>query len=161
MHRPAPGTHGGQDCSRARLPQVSVGLQFANMEICWRNACTLPVCGVCNIIFPSARHMLYRSQLCGGSIGIQGQKVINQPINQPTYTAELSDFTPKWYHVRAWAYRAWTIQGACNGSSSGFLSNCRFAFKLSPGQIPLDTECTLLLKPKHGVFATPVLRKEE
>ncbi|CAL8464544.1 g4079 [Coccomyxa elongata] len=37
----------------------------------------------------------------------------------------------------------------------------RFTFKLSPGQIPLSTECTLLLKPKHGVFVTPILRKEE
>ena len=38
---------------------------------------------------------------------------------------------------------------------------CRFSFKLSPGQVPLETECPLLLKPKHGVFMTPVLRTEE
>ena len=37
----------------------------------------------------------------------------------------------------------------------------RFSFKLSPGQVPLETECPLLLKPKHGVFMTPVLRTEE
>jgi thromboxane-A synthase/cytochrome P450 family 3 subfamily A len=38
---------------------------------------------------------------------------------------------------------------------------CRFTFNLSPGQIPLDVESPLLLKPKTGVFVTPVLRKEE
>ena len=37
----------------------------------------------------------------------------------------------------------------------------RFTFKLSPGQVPLEVECPLLLKPKSGVFVTPILRTEE
>ena len=37
----------------------------------------------------------------------------------------------------------------------------RFTFKLSPGQVPLDVVCPLLLKPTNGIFVTPVLRKEE
>lgn len=43
----------------------------------------------------------------------------------------------------------------------GFLLPCRFTFTLTPGQVPLQTECTLLLKPKMGVFVTPSVRKEE
>ena len=38
---------------------------------------------------------------------------------------------------------------------------CRFSFKLSPGQVPLDVVCPLLMKPTTGVFVTPVLRNEE
>ena len=37
----------------------------------------------------------------------------------------------------------------------------RFNFKLSPGQVPLDVSCPLLLKPTTGVFVTPVPRNEE
>ncbi|KAK9905093.1 hypothetical protein WJX75_009533 [Coccomyxa subellipsoidea] len=37
----------------------------------------------------------------------------------------------------------------------------KFTFTLTPGQVPLQTECTLLLKPKMGVFVTPSVRKEE
>ncbi len=37
----------------------------------------------------------------------------------------------------------------------------RFSFKLSPGQVPLEVDCPLLLKPRHGVFVVPVLRNEE
>ncbi|CAK0783443.1 hypothetical protein CVIRNUC_006642 [Coccomyxa viridis] len=37
----------------------------------------------------------------------------------------------------------------------------RFSFKLSPGQVPLDVVCPLLMKPTTGVFVTPMLRNEE
>ncbi|KAK9902164.1 hypothetical protein WJX75_006453 [Coccomyxa subellipsoidea] len=36
----------------------------------------------------------------------------------------------------------------------------KFTFSLSPGQRPLQTECKMLLKPKIGVFVTPILRGE-
>lgn len=50
---------------------------------------------------------------------------------------------------------------ACESYGGG---NCsllpRFTFSLSPGQRPLQTECKMLLKPKIGIFVTPILRGE-
>ena len=51
----------------------------------------------------------------------------------------------------------------CTADKEGLkgLLACRFSFKLSPGQVPLDVVCPLLMKPTTGVFVTPVLRNEE
>lgn len=37
---------------------------------------------------------------------------------------------------------------------------CRFTFKLSPGQEPLQLASPFALSPKTGVFVTPHLRKQ-
>lgn len=51
----------------------------------------------------------------------------------------------------------------CTADEKGLKGSlaCRFSFKLSPGQVPLDVVCPLLMKPTTGVFVTPMLRNEE